>query len=89
VKAGALAGVRVLDLADESAAFAGRILADLGADVLIETAAVAFQIGPGLLPQFRAERASRVSKHALATRLALLNTPSPEPALRWARSQLD
>ena len=31
MKAGALAGVRVLDLADESAAFAGRILADLGA----------------------------------------------------------
>jgi crotonobetainyl-CoA:carnitine CoA-transferase CaiB-like acyl-CoA transferase len=32
---GALAGVRVLDLADESAAFAGRILADLGAEVIL------------------------------------------------------
>ena len=32
--ASALEGVRVLDLADESAALAGRILADLGADVL-------------------------------------------------------
>ena len=31
---GALTGVRVLDLADESAAFASRILADLGADVV-------------------------------------------------------
>jgi crotonobetainyl-CoA:carnitine CoA-transferase CaiB-like acyl-CoA transferase len=30
-----LAGVRVLDLADESAAFATRILADLGADVVL------------------------------------------------------
>ncbi len=35
MKAGALAGVRVLDLADESAAFAGRILADLGAEVIL------------------------------------------------------
>jgi len=35
VTAGALAGVRVLDLADDSAAFAGRILADLGAEVLL------------------------------------------------------
>ena len=32
---GALEGVRVLDLADESAAFAGRILADLGAEVIL------------------------------------------------------
>jgi crotonobetainyl-CoA:carnitine CoA-transferase CaiB-like acyl-CoA transferase len=31
----ALEGVRVLDLADESGAFAGRILADLGAEVLL------------------------------------------------------
>jgi crotonobetainyl-CoA:carnitine CoA-transferase CaiB-like acyl-CoA transferase len=31
---GSLAGLRILDLADESAAFAGRILADLGADVI-------------------------------------------------------
>ena len=30
----ALEGVRVLDLADESAVFATRILADLGADVI-------------------------------------------------------
>ncbi len=30
----ALAGVRILDLADESAAFASRVLADLGADVI-------------------------------------------------------
>ena len=35
MKAGALAGVRVLDLADESAAFTGRILADLGAEVIL------------------------------------------------------
>lgn len=32
---GALAGVRVLDLADESAALCGRLLADLGADVVL------------------------------------------------------
>ena len=32
---GALSGVRVLDLADESASFAGRILADLGAEVIL------------------------------------------------------
>jgi len=33
-----LAGLRVLDLAGESAAFAGRVLADLGADVIRERA---------------------------------------------------
>lgn len=33
--AGPLAGLRVLDLADESGAYAGRILADLGAEVLL------------------------------------------------------
>ncbi len=32
---GRLDGIRVLDLADHSAAFAGRILADLGADVIL------------------------------------------------------
>lgn len=33
--AGPLEGIRVLDLADESGAYAGRILADLGAEVLL------------------------------------------------------
>ncbi|MDE0884387.1 MAG: CoA transferase [Myxococcota bacterium] len=35
MKAGALSGIRVLDLADASAAFAGRLLADLGAEVIL------------------------------------------------------
>ncbi len=35
MNAGALAGVRVPDLADESAAFTGRILADLASEVIL------------------------------------------------------
>src|SRR5207302_9107785 len=35
VMAGALAGLRVLDLADQSGALAGKLLADLGADVVL------------------------------------------------------
>ena len=35
MKAGALSGIRVLDLANESAAFTGRLLADLGAEVIL------------------------------------------------------
>ncbi len=35
VAAGALAGIRVVELASEQGAFAGKILADLGAEVIV------------------------------------------------------
>lgn len=87
----ALDGVRVLDLADESAVFATRILADLGADViLIEPpgGSPARRLAPHLsdepgLPPIPADERSLVHQyHNAGKRSALLDIASPAGAER-------
>lgn len=84
----ALAGVRVLDLADESAAFAGRILADLGADVIkLEPpgGGRTRQRAPFLDDQPGPERSFTHLYHDANKRSLVLDRDTPEGAEAFAR----
>lgn len=65
-----LADLRVLDLADASGAYAGRLLAALGADVVLVEPPEGHASRPGAFSFYHAGKRSVVADHALAERLA-------------------
>lgn len=83
---GPLQGLRILDIADESAVFAGRLLADLGAEVIrVEPSQGdrVRQLSPFLSDQAGVERGLHHLFHNAGKKSVVLDRKTPEGMAQW------